>query len=72
MPILGLDAWRAGLDYLFARFAGRFVQVQTRRWAWAYVLGLLSRTERENGRTLAEQAGEATPDGTQRLLDHAA
>jgi SRSO17 transposase len=72
LPILDLDAWRAGFDDLFARFAGRFVQVQTRRRARAYLLGLLSRTERKNGWTLAEQAGENTPDGMQRLLNHAA
>nr|WP_016697605.1 hypothetical protein [Actinoalloteichus spitiensis] len=35
------------------------------------MLGLLLRTERKNG-GLAEQAGEATPDGMQRLLCHAA
>jgi SRSO17 transposase len=72
LPILDLDAWRAGFDDLFARFAGRFVQVQTRRRARAYVLGLLSRTERKNGWTLAEQAGDDTPDDMQRLLGHAA
>jgi SRSO17 transposase len=35
------------------------------------VLGLLSRTERKSGWTLAEQAGDDTPDGRQRLLNHA-
>ena len=71
LPILDLDAWRAGFDDLVAQFAGRFVQVQTRKRARAYVLGLLSRTERKNGWTLAEQAGDHTPDGMQRLLNHA-
>jgi SRSO17 transposase len=71
LPILDLDAWRAGFDDLVAPFAGRFVQVQTRKRARAYVLGLLSRTERKNGWTLAEQAGDHTPDGMQRLLNHA-
>lgn len=36
------------------------------------MLDLLSRTERKNGWTLAEQAGDDTPDGMQRLLNHAA
>ncbi len=72
LPILDLDVWRAGFDEVFARIAGRFAQVQTRRRARAYLLGLLSRTERKNGWTLAEQAGESTPDGMQRLLNHAA
>jgi SRSO17 transposase len=34
----------------------------------AYIKGLLSGVERRNGWQLAEQAGEATPDGMQRLL----
>ncbi len=72
LPILDLDVWRAGFDGVFARIAGRFAQVQTRRRARSYLLGLLSRTERKNGWTLAEQAGELTPDGMQRLLNHAA
>ena len=34
----------------------------------AYLRGLLSAVERKNGWQLAEQAGDATPDGVQRLL----
>ena len=34
----------------------------------AYLRGLLSPVERKNGWQLAEQAGDATPDGVQRLL----
>lgn len=37
----------------------------------AYLLGLLSGLERKNGWSLAEYAGDATPDGMQRLLNHA-
>jgi SRSO17 transposase len=62
-------AWRAGLDEVFARVAGRFAQASSRKRARAYLLGLLSRTERKNGWTLAELAGDATPDGMQRLLN---
>jgi SRSO17 transposase len=36
-----------------------------------YLRGLLSAAERKNGWTLAEQAGDATPDAMQRLLNHA-
>jgi hypothetical protein len=39
---------------------------------WRNCGGLLSSVERENGWQLAEQAGEATPDGMQRLLGSAA
>jgi SRSO17 transposase len=35
----------------------------------AYLLGLLSQTERKNGWTLAEFAGDVSPDGLQRLLN---
>ena len=34
-----------------------------------YLLGLLSGAERKNSWTIAEQAGELTPDGMQRLLN---
>jgi SRSO17 transposase len=37
----------------------------------AYIRGLVSVTERKNGWQLAEVAGEATPDGMQRLLNTA-
>ena len=33
-----------------------------------YLRGLVSSVERKNGWQLAEQAGDATPDGVQRLL----
>ena len=35
----------------------------------AYLLGLLSQTERKNGWTLAEFAGDVSPDRLQRLLN---
>jgi hypothetical protein len=68
-PRLNLAEWRAGFEELFARIAGRFAQACSRKRARAYLLGLLSRTERKNGRTIAELAGDATPDGMQRLLN---
>jgi SRSO17 transposase len=66
---LDVAAWRAGFDELFAQIAGRFAQAASRRRARAYLLGLLSRSERKNGWTIAELAGDATPDGMQRLLN---
>jgi SRSO17 transposase len=68
-PRLDLAAWRAGFDDVFARIAGRFAQACSRKRARAYLLGLLSRAERKNGWTIAEFAGDATPDGMQRLLN---
>jgi SRSO17 transposase len=51
-----------------ARIAGRFVRVEPRRRARAFVLGLLSGLGRKNCWTIAEHAGDATPDGMQHLL----
>jgi SRSO17 transposase len=67
-PRLNLAEWRAGFDELFARIAGWFALACSRKRALAYLLGLLSRTERKNGWTIAALAGDATPDGMQRLL----
>jgi SRSO17 transposase len=67
-----LSGWAAGLDDLMARIAGRFRRVEPRRRARAYVLGLLSPLAGKNGWTLAEAAGENTPDGMQRLLNRSA
>jgi SRSO17 transposase len=66
-----LAAWIGGLDALFARVAGRFCRVEPRRRARAYVRGLLAPLAGKNGWTLAEAAGDATPDGMQRLLNAA-
>lgn len=66
-----LTAWSAGLDGLFAQVAGRFFRTEPRRRARAYVSGLLAPLAGKNGWTLAEVAGDATPDGMQRLLNSA-
>jgi SRSO17 transposase len=50
------------------RIAGRFARVEPRRRARAFVLGLLSGLQRKNCWTIAEHAGDATPDGMQHLL----
>jgi SRSO17 transposase len=54
---------------MFALIAGEFAQAQSRWRARGYLLGLLSRSERKNGWTIAEFAGDASPDGMQRLLN---
>jgi SRSO17 transposase len=64
-----LERWQAGFNDAFALVAGRFAQADSRRRARMYVLGLLSGAERKNSWTLAEQAGDLTPDGMQRLLN---
>jgi SRSO17 transposase len=60
--------WREQFDELMGRIAGRFVRVEPRRRAQAFVLGLLSGLRRKNCWTIAELAGDATPDGMQHLL----
>jgi SRSO17 transposase len=56
------------LDRVHALIAGRFARSEPRVWAREYVSGLAAGLERKNGWTLAERAGEASPDGMQRLL----
>jgi SRSO17 transposase len=63
--------WQAGLDELLGRVAVRFPRVEPRRRARALVLGLLSDLPRKNCWTIAEHAGDATPDGMQHLLARA-
>jgi SRSO17 transposase len=60
--------WAAGLDDVMAHIAGRFGRVEPRRRARGYLLGLLAPLAGKNSWTIAEAAGDATPDGMQRLL----
>src|SRR3954466_9135148 len=60
--------WAAGLAEVHARIAGAFARAEPRARALAYLRGLLGQLERKNGWTLAEAAGEISPDGMQRLL----
>jgi SRSO17 transposase len=63
--------WAVGLDEVLERIGPRFARAEPRARAGIYLRGLLSAAERKNGWTLAEQAGDATPDAMQRLLNHA-
>src|SRR3982751_238149 len=62
-------AGRSGWDDVRARVAHRFGRVEPRRRARGYVLGLLAPLAGKNSWTIAEAAGDATPDGMQRLLN---
>jgi SRSO17 transposase len=68
IDVAEVAGWAADLAAVHARIAPRFVRPEPRRRALAYLRGLLSVVERKNGWQLAEQAGEPTPDGMQRLL----
>jgi SRSO17 transposase len=61
----------AELDAVHERIAGRFARAEPRARVREYLSGLVAGLERKNGWTLAERAGEVSPDGMQRLLRHA-
>src|SRR5438105_15596969 len=63
--------WAQERFQLHARIAPRFARPEPRRRVLAYLQGILSETSRKNGWQLAEHAGEARPDGMQRLLSSA-
>jgi len=69
-----VEVWKWGqeLERLHTRIASRFARPEPRRRALAYLKGIVSSVERKNGWHLAEYAGEARPDGMQRLLNSAA
>ena len=61
--------WGPGFDAYMGAFPVDSPGSNPRRRAASYVRGLLSELERKNGWTLAEGAGDKTPDGMQRLLN---
>lgn len=60
--------WSTELEQVHRRLAPHFVRSEPRQRVRSYLAGLLSPIERKNGWQLAEQAGEATPTGMQRVL----
>jgi len=66
-----LRNWADRLEEVQDRLAPYFERSEPRQRAMAYIRGLVGITERKNGWQLAEVAGEATPDGMQRLLNTA-
>ena len=71
VTVAEVEDWAVGLERVLARIGGRFARSEPRARAGVYLRGLLSAAERKNGWTLAEQAGDHTPDAMQRLLNHA-
>ena len=66
--VLEVALWAKGIEEVHGRVAGRFHRSEPRRRALEYLKGLISPVERKNGWQLAERAGDATPDGVQRML----
>src|SRR5260370_33149697 len=65
----GHAAWSESFNEMFALVAGDFGNAAVRRHGRACLLGLLSHAERKNSWSLAEFAGDVSPDGMQRLLN---
>ena len=63
--------WQELFEELLGRVAGRFGRVDLRWRARAFVRGLLADLPRKNCWTIAEHAGDPTPDGMQHLLARA-
>lgn len=66
-----VEEWGGELRVIQARIGPYFERQEARERAIRYLKGLLSDVPRKNGWQLAEQAGETTPDGMQRLLSTA-
>jgi len=63
-----IATWKTELTALSVRIAPRFRRREVRDRVGRYLLGLLGPVERRNGWQVAEQIGERSPDGVQRLL----
>ncbi len=66
-----LARWQDAFEGLLGRIEGRFARVEPRRRAARLVLGLLADLPRKNCWTIAEWAGETTPDGMLHALGRA-
>jgi len=66
--LTGIAGWRDEVHVVQERIAPRFARPEVRARMGRYLAGLLGPVERRNGWQLAEQIGEQTPDGVQRLL----
>ena len=66
-----IAGWQDELAAVHGRIAPRFGRPEVRARVGRYLAGLLGPVERRNGWQLAEELGERTPDGVQRLLNGA-
>ncbi len=69
--LVRIGDWQQEVAALSARIARRFARPEVRTRVGHVLAGLLGPVERRNGWPLAEQIGERTPDGVQRLLNTA-
>ena len=66
-----VNNWADGLEEVHRRITPRFARPEVRRRSRRYLEGLLASVERKNSWQVAEQVGERTPNGIQRLLSTA-
>lgn len=66
--VADVASWAVELSEVVELIGPRFARSEPRQHAAQYLQGLLSGAERKNSWTLSEQAGDARPDGMQRLL----
>ena len=66
--IAQITTWGDALTALHDRIGPHFRRPEVRERAGRFLAGLLAPVERRNGWQLAEQLGECSPDGVQRLL----
>ena len=71
MSCMVVDLVAVELGRVHEQIADRFARAEPRVRVWEYVSGLVAGLERKSGWTLAERAGEVSPDGMQRLLRRA-
>src|SRR5215831_18283292 len=70
-PSVDPGRWLGIFDELMTRAGSRFRRAEPRRRARAFALGLLAELPRVNCWTIAEHAGDSSPDGMQHLLARA-
>lgn len=68
MTVEQVRGWDEEFQEFFLGFSHRFGRVETRWQARKYLRGLMAPLERRNGWSLAQQAGDGTPDSMQALL----
>lgn len=66
-----VEDWATELERVHQHVGPRFARSEPRQRVRAYLQGLLGPVARKNGWQLAEQAGEPTPTGMQRVLSGA-
>jgi SRSO17 transposase len=71
MTLADHGRWRAEIEQFHSRIGPRFARAEPRRRARLYLLGLGAGGDRTNGWTMADRAGDVSPDGMQRLLRRA-